>query len=133
MFSSMTSHQRIYGIFDSCHSGSMLQTSSDPSKSNTTIDTDILSYLKYKFERRDKLLTSLFGSAEAARTVKPKMILQSPTSAENYSYYYRGRNSCFMEPYEETYTKNKNVRFDEFWKLIHKNCFVQDQRGDAEP
>lgn len=133
MFSSMTSHQRVYGIFDSCHSGSMLQTSSDPSKSNTTIDTDILSYLKYKFERRDKLLTALFGSAEAARTVKPKMILQSPTSAENYSYYHVGSNSCFMEPYEETYTNNKNVRFDEFWKLIHKNCLVQDQRGDAEP
>ena len=61
------------------------------------------------------------------------MILQSPTSAENYSYYYVGRNSCFMEPYEETYTNNKNVRFDEFWKLIHKNCLIRDQRGDAEP
>ena len=98
MFSSMTSHQRVYGIFDSCHSGSMLQTSSDPSKSNTTIDTDILSYLKYKFERRDKLLIALFGSAEAARTVKPKMILQSPTSAENYSYYYVGSIKQLLRP-----------------------------------
>lgn len=133
MFSSMTSHQRVYGIFDSCHSGSMLQTASDPSKSNTDIDTDILSYLEYKFERRDQLLVALFGSAEPARTVKPKMILQSPTSAENYSYYFPGNNSCFMEPYVSTYKSNKNVRFDAFWKLIAKNCYVLDSRGDAAP
>lgn len=131
-FSNMSSHQRVYGIFDSCHSGSMLKSKSTLNSENN-IDNDIISYLEYKFARRDELLIALFGSAEAARSVKPKMILQSPTSAENYSYYWPGKTTCFMKPYEKTYLDNKNVRFNKFWELIHKNCYKPDERGDAEP
>ena len=120
-FKEMSSRQRIFGIFDSCDSGSMIVQASRKMLLKSSEDKlDVVSYIIQKFERRDQLLRSMFNISAADVGVNPKMILYSSTTAENYGWYSPMSDTLYGKAFRNTYDKNKLIRFKGFFPLVQK-------------
>ena len=109
-FTSLATTQRVWGIFDSCHSSSMIvksgvtphsaatQFSAAKSENRTNRKEPpegIFGYLDRKFSRRKTLLSTVANrqTALAAANNDPRLTLWSSTGTHSYGWYFAGSSS----------------------------------------
>lgn len=108
---------RIFGMFDSCHSGSMFKAASEGSGSEDD-DFDMAEYLVGKFERRKFLMSRLFGASTAS--VDPYMLMWSSTKANTYGWYYPQTATFFQRAICQAYGEMPYSRFAEIFPYVQK-------------
>ena len=130
-FKSMTSKQRVFGMYDSCDSGSMIvgagmtsaggsPTESRPGGMRPTYIESIrgdglMSYLRAKFDRRAQLMEAVTGgavtAAEVAQNVDARMILWSSTEDYHYGWYQPTSGTVFIDAIKSALNTVKDKRF----------------------
>ena len=113
-FKSLATTQRVWGIFDSCHSGSMIVKSGVTPHSAATqfaavksenltnqkeLPEGIFGYLDRKFSRRKALLSTAANrqTTLAAANNSPRLTLWSSTGTNSYGWYNWGSSTNLTE------------------------------------
>lgn len=126
-FKALSPTQRVWGMFDSCHSGSMIkhkditphpegsQLRAGARGEDESVEQDepvsIIPYLEQKFERRAALMQAVTGgqvtAAAAAAAYNPRMVLWSSTGSNSYGWYAPGMTTDFMTALRATFASSK--------------------------
>lgn len=126
-FKNLNPSQRVWGIFDSCHSGSMIKNDAVPLSSKSppmradgstapseTENMPILQYIEQKFQRRAELMSAITGrqvtAAAAATKYNPRLILWSCTGAGSNGWYIHGTTSIFQTALKEALVTERNTK-----------------------
>ena len=127
---------KVFGQFDSCDSGSMIDKFAASSSVSTIFSTSnpgiaIGDYLAKKFDRRAHLLKSLFGID--ASTVTPKWIFWASTERGHYGWYHPTESTLYQEGENQALAlKKDNDRYDAVFELVKEHAWVNKGDGTAD-
>jgi len=142
MFSELSSSQRVWGMFDSCKSGSMIEPASLAAPSPSGREENIIEYLDRKFKDRSEKLAAKYGitAAAAAAAYNPKMALWSASQASNNTIYTAGKSTEFLNGFSDamqetrwkTPYKYSDIRYGNSSEQAFKEITAKNpQRGSA--
>lgn len=106
---------RIFGMFDSCESGSMIVKAGKAAEAGQG-NLDVAGYLVQKFSRRRQLMSSLFQASTA--DVDPYILMWSSTTATNVGWYTEEVSTLFQKAICRAYEEMPNSRFGEIWPKV---------------
>lgn len=145
-FKDMRSHQRVWGMFDSCHSGSMIQHndvtpkpfSAAPSSSDggSGDSEEIMEYIDRLLARRAALFPVVTGGqitqAAATATYDPRMVLWSSTRSQSYGWYSY-TSTTFVDAFEKTMNSIFWTRDTTQWKYPNTRYgWATDNKSSGE-
>ena len=108
-FRSINTTQRVWGIFDSCHAGSMIKHDDVTPHDNSGQESapeGILSFLDKKFTRRAALLQTIANNQESSTVINdnPRLTLWASTGSSSYGWYFPGSSTSFVEGMAEAFS-----------------------------